>query len=60
MRLKPRLRTAGVGSQALNGGPECRRMVHMHKMRGFMRGEIIENEMRRHDQAPGKTERAGG
>src|ERR1700730_10448131 len=58
MRLEPGFRALRIGRQAPDRDPERGRMVHMQEMRCFMRREIIEDETRRHDQAPGKAERA--
>ena len=58
MRLEPGFRAFRIRRQAPDRGPERGGMVHMQEMRRFMRREIIEDETRRHDQAPGKAERA--
>src|ERR1700730_17355448 len=58
MRLEPGFRALRISRQASDRGPERGGMVHMQEMCCFMRREIIEDETRRHDQAPGKAERA--
>src|SRR3984893_12482822 len=58
MPLEPGFRALRISRQAPDRGPERGRMVHMQEMCCFMRREIIEDETRRHDQAPGKAERA--
>lgn len=58
MRLEPGFRARRINRQAPDRGPERGGMVHMQKMGCFVRREIIEDETRRHDQAPGKAERA--
>lgn len=56
MRLEPSFGALRISRQSPNRGPERGGMVHMQEMRCFMRREIIEDETRRHDQAPGKAE----
>ena len=34
-------------------------MIHVHEMRHLVRGEVVEHERRRKNQAPGKIEPAG-
>lgn len=58
MSLEPRFGALRINRQAADRGPERGGMVHMQEMRCFMRREIIEDETRRQDQAPGKAERA--
>jgi hypothetical protein len=52
MSGEPSFRPINFGAQSARDRPESWRMIKMDKMRHFMRGEIIENEWRRHDQAP--------
>src|SRR3984893_19327763 len=58
MRLEPGFRALRISRQAPDRGPERGGMVHMQEMRCLMRREVIEDETRRHDQPPGKAERA--
>ena len=52
MRGEPSSPAINFGAQSARDRLKSWRMIKMDKMRHFMRGEIIENEWRRHDQAP--------
>ena len=52
MRLEPGLRARRVRRQARDGAPKFGGMDHMQEMCGFVRRKVIEDEMRRQDEAP--------
>ena len=56
MDLEPGFGAIGSGMQPARKLPEQRGMIHVHDMRRLVRGEIIEHERRRQDQAPGEIE----
>ena len=59
MDLEPDFGAVRSGVQPARELPEHRRVIYVHDMRHLMRGEIIEHERRRENQAPGEIESAG-
>src|SRR5262249_19558651 len=59
MNLEPEFGAVGSWVQAARQLPEQGRMIHVHDMRHLMRGEVIEHERRRENQAPREIEPTG-
>src|SRR5687768_18388815 len=53
MRLEPALGAARMRAMAENQAPEAAAMIHMLEMRHLVRRDIVEDEGRRQDEAPG-------
>src|ERR1700689_2416016 len=50
MHVEPDLGALVVAAQPAHDAPEARRMIHLDKMRHLVCGEVIEHEVRRHDE----------
>lgn len=52
LAVEPGAGGTGLGADRFDEVPEARRVVHLLEMGDLVRGEVVEDERRRHDQAP--------